>query len=274
MSPHQSGSSVVSKQLEPTGRLVARTVARAALTASDRETMWRLFARYYADVSRATFDADLAKKQDVLLLLDSGSRRIAGFTTIEVYEERVDGRAFIAVFSGDTVVDDAYWGQPALKRAFARYLLKTKLSNPTRRVYWFLISKGYKTYLLLARNVANHFPRHDRDTPRFERAVIERLATRKYGAHFDPARGVLRFDDCPGRLKDGVAPIDAALLAQPDIAFFVRSNPGHKRGEELCCLGAVDLAMPVFFFGRQVKKALVSTARQLRRLWALATASL
>ena len=141
------------------GRLRGAVRPVASLTAADRDAMWAVFSRYYAAVDRARFDADLSAKDDVLLLRDTGDGSLQGFSTIEVYSRRVDGRPFVAVYSGDTVVEEAYWGQTALQRTFFTYLMKTKLRNPTRPVYWYLISKGYKTYLLLARNVPNHFPR-------------------------------------------------------------------------------------------------------------------
>jgi len=45
--------------------------------------------------------------------------------------------------------------------AFAKHLLLAKIRTPGRRVYWFLISKGYKTYLLLARTFLGFLPRRD-----------------------------------------------------------------------------------------------------------------
>jgi hypothetical protein len=257
----------------PSLRLVARTVPVPALSGEEREELWGIFSRYYADVSRDRFERDLACKQEVVLLRDSGDRSLQGFSTLEVYRRRHRGRRFVAVYSGDTIIEEPYWGQTALQRAFFRFLLATKLRQPHLPVYWFLISKGYKTYLLLARNVPHHWPRHDRPTPTAEQAVLDDLARDKFGAAYDAATGVLRFEVCQGRLKDGVAPIEAGLLAEPEIRFFVTRNPGHARGEELCCLGAVDLALPAHFMARQAHKALRGWRQRARKLWATAGAS-
>lgn len=260
-------------QAAPSGRLRGSVVGVQSLSIEARDAMWLVFSKYYAAITREKFESDLAQKQDVIMLLDSGDGSVQGFTTIEVYAPAVQGRAVIAVYSGDTVITEAYWGQHALHRAFNRYLLMTKLRHPLMPVYWFLISKGYKTYLLLARNVPNHYPRYDRATPEFDQAVLDTLCADKFGAAYRPEQGVLRFETCRGRLKRGVAPIEARLLEHPDIRFFVEKNPGHVDGEELCCLGQVDAVLPVSFMFRQFKKALRNAFLRARRLWGDATTS-
>jgi hypothetical protein len=232
------------------GRLVAALVARAEIPAPVRDSMWLLFRAYYDEVERDRFDADLDHKDHVILLSDRRDRTLRGFATLTRDRRRVQGREVVSVFTGDTIVDAAYWGQNALQRAFYRYLVATKLLHPSARVYWFLISKGYKTYLLLSRNFPDFWPRHDRATPAFEAEVLHTLAAARFGDAFLPGRGVLHYPQSLGRLRHHVAPLDAALLEDPDIRFFAEKNPGHVVGDELCCLGRVDLHMLAFFAGR------------------------
>jgi hypothetical protein len=253
------------------GRLTSEVVSIDALHPTAVDEMWRVFSKYYADVSREAFERDLFEKDDVILLLDSGDASLQGFSTLKVYRRAIDGRPFIAVFSGDTIVEHAYWGQTALQRSFFRYVVKVKLLNPHRAVYWYLISKGYKTYLLLSRNFASFYPRHDRETPAFEQSILDLLSVDKFGDAYQD--GVLRFPICQGRLRQGVAPVDTALLEQPDIHFFVTKNPGHAKGEELCCLGSVDAGLVLSFTSRLLEKWAISWGRKMRRLWAGATAS-
>ena len=144
-------------------------------------------------------------------------------------------------------------------------------ARPLTPVYWFLISKGYKTYLLLSRNYTTYWPRHDKATPSWERTLIGHLATDKYGSSYRPATGVLRFEAREGRLKDGVAPVDPEALTHPDIRFFLQRNPGHVDGDELCCVGKVDMGLWTKFTGRLMTKAVTQTTRTARRIWAVAT---
>jgi hypothetical protein len=239
----------------PRARLAVRIVPEETLDAATRDAMWRLFEGYYEDVERPRFDHDLAQKHQVILLRDRADGSLQGFSTLEVFEESIGERRFVAVYSGDTVVAEGYWGQSALQVAFVGFVMRCKLRHPTLPVYWYLISKGYKTYLLLARNFPGYWPRHDLVTPAFEAAILDRLGRRKFGDAWLPGRGILHFDRSLGRLRAGVAPIDAALLSDPDVRFFGEANPGHADGDELCCLGRVDLGMGLHFAMRVARRA-------------------
>lgn len=211
-------------------------MAISRLTPAQREAAWGIFARFYDGADRQRFEADLDSKDHVFLLLAEG--RLVGFSTVCV--ERVGN--VVSIFSGDTVLEPEHHGAGALQWAFFQYIVRTKLLNPHRLVTWFLISKGYKTYLLLVRNFPTCWPRRDVQTPAWAHELLVTLAQRRFGEALDPATLVLTFP--PGaheRLKPDVAPVHAQQ--DPDIRFFVQANPGHAEGDELCCLGVVDAAL-------------------------------
>lgn len=235
-------------------RLLAATVPVERLTGADRARMWEIFERYYADVSRETFERDLAGKNHVILLRARGE--IQGFSTLQLLSARVHGRPVRAVFSGDTIIESEYWGQTALQKAFFRYIVRQKLARPLVPFYWFLISKGFKTYLLLARNFPEYWPRRERPTPSWQAAVLDTLARSKFGDSWQPERGILHFATPQGRLRESVAPIGPAELAVPDIRFFAERNPGHQSGDELCCIGRVDARLAFSYPGKLMRKLL------------------
>lgn len=235
----------------PPGRLVAAIVPPATLGPEDRRAMWALFASVYDDVHEDRFFADLDAKQDVIVLRDGPA--LKGFCTLRADPVDVDGAPRICVFTGDTLVDPAYWGQQALHRAFFRYLMRVKLANPTREVWWFLISKGYRTYLLLARYIPEHWPRFDTPTPPARQRVIDAFATARFGDEYDAATGIVRFRAPAGRVKPGVVSIDRD---DPEIRFFLDKNPGHADGDELCCVGLVDLRVPAQMAWKVVQRPL------------------
>lgn len=224
----------------PSGRLTARLASVNELSPATVSQMWGLFARHYEGVSRARFDRDLGEKTRVILATDSGDGALRGFSTIQVLGRRIGGRRATVVYSGDTIIDPAYWGQRALQGAFLRLLVLTKLSAPATPLYWFLISKGYKTYLLLARNFHRFWPRQGQATPAPQAELIRSLAAEKFGRAYRDDLGIIQAED--GRVRAGLAPITAELLRDPDVRFFVERNPGHAAGDELCCLGRFDLA--------------------------------
>jgi hypothetical protein len=243
------------------------------LSAAQRTEMWGLFSRFYADVDPATFERDLAGKHDVILLRDRRDQSLQGFSTLMRYQVEAGGRRYAIVFSGDTIVAPEYWGQTALQVAFYRYVVATKIEFPTLPVYWFLITKGYRTYLLLSRNFLEYWPRHDRPTPAPMLALLEKLARDRFGDAFDSERGILVFDSPHGRLKGEVAPVTPELLEHADIRFFADKNPNHARGDELCCLGRIDARFALAYAAKRLGRMLPLFDRRRRKPWRSATTS-
>lgn len=216
--------------------LTARVRRVASLRPDEVETMWRLFSVSYAGARREDFDRDLREKHHVIVLKDA-ARTVQGFSTLLALE--TPGR-WCAVFSGDTIVAPGHWGQTALQRAFIWYLMAQRLKRGVP-VFWFLITKGYRTYLLLTRYFPTHWPRHDAPTPAFEAGLLDVLCREKFGDAWDREAGLLRYagkDVC--RLADDLADVPPRLLKDADVAFFLEKNPRWREGDELCCLAAAD----------------------------------
>jgi hypothetical protein len=228
-------------------RLRATTVPVRSVTPADRHEMYALFERYYADVDPERFERDLNAKDDVILLRDADAI-VRGFSTLKQLTVEVGGRRHRGVYSGDTVVDHTAWGQGELGRAFLRYLLWVRLTHPFRELWWFLISKGYKTYLLMANNFPEHWPRFEGPTPQEPQQLRAAFAQLAFGADYDDAAGVVRFSAPSGRLREGVASIDPALVASnPRVSFFEASNPGWARGDELVCVARMPWTLPLTY---------------------------
>lgn len=255
--PQAAGVERAKTARECDAALQSRVVAVPDLLPETRQAMWRLFSQYYVEVSRDAFLKDLEAKHHVILIRERTGRMLQGFSTLQTYKREVMGRRFGVIFSGDTVVAREYWGQSRLQRAFLRYIVNYKLQNPFIPVYWFLISKGYKTYMLMSRNYPEYWPRHEKPTPPWEAAVIDQLATEKFGEAWKPERGVLEFERCPCRLKIGVAPINEELRERyPEVRFFEQKNPGHAKGDELCCIGLINPQLWIHYLGKLAKKKL------------------
>jgi hypothetical protein len=246
------------------GRLHGQMLAVSELDAGLRDAMWALFQPYYADVTRATFDHDLAKKQHVALVFDTGDHRLRGFSTIEIYQHPVGGRDATIVYSGDTIVDPRYWGQQTLQLTFYRFVLQLKLRRPTTRIYWFLLSKGYKTYLVMTRACPEHWPRFDEPTPPRALELLDGLARRKFGPLWKPELGIIRPPTSEGRLREEIAPIGPEALRLPEVRFFVERNPGHQEADELVCVGVLDLRCFVLFAVRKLRRRFARSGRSLR----------
>lgn len=219
------------------------------------QEMWDLFVDYYADINYERFRNDLYRKSHVVCIFEKKTGILKGFSTLQALSTTIEGRFIRAVFSGDTVVDRAYWGQTTMQQTIARFFLMEWLKNPFRPLYWFLISKGYKTYLLLTRNWRCYWPRYDQPTPPYEQKIINQLAQSMFGEDFKPERGIVSFSTPQGRLKEGVGQVSESLLANRDIAFFAKMNPRYNSGDELCTLGQFDLRCLIYFVMRTIEKS-------------------
>jgi hypothetical protein len=213
-----------------------------AVTAEQRATMFALMDRHYENMNPAMFAADLAEKQWVILLFDRRTEALCGFSTQVVVEALVAGRPIKALFSGDTIVDRDRWGEPALAQAWGRVALALIDSIPAGEMYWFLISKGYKTYRFLPLFFHEFYPRRDVVTPPWATAIIDVLARDRFPSAYDSSRGVVRAAPGKDRLRPGVADLTADRLRDPDVLFFAARNPGHAQGDELCCLAPLTRA--------------------------------
>lgn len=223
-------------------KLSGRLVHAAQLSSRERDAMFALMDRHYVNVQRPVFDADLADKQWVVQVCDSASARLCGFSTQTQLEIEVEGRIVRALFSGDTIIDREHWGDPALFHVWGRLALSLIDANPGVELYWFLISQGYKTYRFLPAFFHEFYPRYDVPTPAWIERVIGALARSRYADEFSPATGVIRATARQYRLRAGIADITKQRLADPHVRFFQTRNPGHARGDELCCLAPLTRA--------------------------------
>jgi hypothetical protein len=222
--------------------LMGQVLSRDLVSASRREEMFALMDRYYEGVDRGAFFVDMDEKHWVIVLRDLRSDAVCGFSTQMLLDVDVGGRAVKAVFSGDTIIAPEHWGDNTLARLWGRLALRLIEELDSQELYWFLISKGYKTYRFLPLFFHEFYPRHETKTPPWAQDVIHSLGRYKYPALYDAAHGVIRATDGKDRLRAEVAPLTAARLRDPHVRFFATRNPGHARGEELCCIAPLTRA--------------------------------
>lgn len=228
-----------------THRLVARTVPVLSLDRSTIGAAFNLFEALYAGADRERFERDLFEKQLIILLLDAADGTLQGFSTVHVGDVIHNGRRARLVYSGDTVIHPAYWGQKRLQHAFSAILVRQKLRHPIRPLLWFLISKGYKTYLLLVHHCPRSVPRVDGRADFGLHETLHSVARSRFGDDYNPTTGVVSYQVARERVRGEIAPIDRPLLTNRHVAFFAERNPGYERGDELACLAQIRLIDPV-----------------------------
>ena len=218
--------------------------------------MYGIFQRYYENSDLDTFLRDMSKKTGIFLLRRRTDQEIVGFSTVAKMDLVIDGRPIKGVFSGDTIIDRDYWGSRALPLAFFLYLVRVVLRHPLTPVFWLLISKGYKTYLLLANNFFRFYPHPENRYQQYQ-PIIPQYCERLFPGYYRAERGILDFGHEYQRLKADVAPInDEVRRSSPEAAFFEACNPDWQRGTELPCIGRAGFSDAIRYPFRYLKKML------------------
>ncbi|MCH8544396.1 MAG: hypothetical protein LAT61_12560 [Alcanivorax sp.] len=237
----------------------------AKVTPVDIQQMYGIFRKYYANTSLEVFLADLSKKTGLFLIRCRDSRRIVGFSTVASLRLKHGNRTVRGVFSGDTIIEKEYWGSRALQKQFFVFMLRERVLHPFTPLFWLLISKGYKTYLLLANNFFRYHPHPDGHYGHYE-PLVRQYCDTLFPNTYDGERRLLDFGDNYQKLRDDVADITADMRrGYPKIDFFQTRNPTWREGTELPCIGQagyVDLLRYVFrFIGKLMRgKPVVSGA--------------
>jgi len=221
-------------------KLSGRLVTVGEIAPRQREAMFALMDLHYANVERADFERDLAEKQWVILLSDRSSGQLCGFSTQRLLHAEVAGRRVQVLFSGDTIIDREHWGDPALAHVWGQLTLALLDAHPNEEFYWYLISQGYKTYRFLPVFFHEYYPRPECPTPLRVQAILDVLGRTRYPDTYDPSLGIIRARPGQYQLRAGIADITEERLQDPHIRFFLARNPGHVRGDELCCLAPLS----------------------------------
>lgn len=232
--------------------LVAVTVRVKKIKRQEIDRMYELFSEYYANHTLQTFEHDLFEKNHVILLRDKKNGSLQGFSTLLRVPLKKAGKSVLGVYSGDTVINKEYWGSGALGIEFLKYLWKLKIKKPGTPVYWFLISKGYKTYLLMANNFCTHYPRFDLETPPEYKTLMNEFYSSRFKDNYSAETGLIHYKGKACALKEHVADVTPQLLEDPKVAFFQKTNPHWSEGDELACIAKMTFTMP---FKYALKKA-------------------
>lgn len=218
-------------------RLEVVVVSPTDLSDASRAGLFDLFARHYRDVTRQGFEADLANKDVAIILHHAGTP--VGFTTLSFSMMALETRVIAVVFSGDTIVDPAFWGEQTLARVWLEQIGRFAASRRDVEVYWFLIVKGHRTYRYLPAFALDYVPQASGADRQELVTTRNAIAAARFGENFDPASGIIRFPSPRGRLAEALADPAPRELANPHVQFFLAANPGFRRGDELACLCAL-----------------------------------
>lgn len=102
--------------------------------------------------------------------------------------------------------------------------------------YWFLISKGYKTYRILPSFFYEFYPVYLHETPLKIKEIIDCFGEKHYPGEYNSHTGVIEYKKIKDRLKPGVGDITQSKLKNKHIKFFKSINPNYINGNDVVCL--------------------------------------
>lgn len=200
--------------------------------------MYEIFEDTYDYVNFKTFESDLACK-DLVLLLRSRDNTVQGFSTIAINPGGIGSKEFSFLFSGDTIISPSYWGSQELVKGFGTALGQIYAGLGRKKLYWFLISKGHRTYLYLPLFFKNFYPSPNFTDPSLER-LVDHCSSQLFSNAWSRPQGTIRFSSKLGQLKPCLAEATWKRSANRYVKFFLERNPDFHDGTELACMAEVN----------------------------------
>ena len=161
--------------------------------------------------------------------------QIVGFTTLQVYDYLWQGSPIRVVYSGDTVVARAHWGQQALAFRWIARMAEIKAEDPHKPLYWFVIIKGHRTFKYLPTFGKSFYPHWSIDRTDLK-PLADFLAKDKFGEMYNESTGIVEFSESQGHLKQEIAYPTEEEMTKDSVKFFLEKNPNYLQGHELVCL--------------------------------------
>lgn len=187
---------------------------------------------HYNEVDYSRFGTDLLAKDKVILIYRE--EKIVGFSTLKIFNFQWKGKVVRILFSGDTIVDFRSWGQLALFKGFGT-LLANYLQDTTP-LYWLLISKGFRTYLILPTFFYKFVP----SPGKVNKELIDlrdSIGRYMWQEKYDDDTGI--YYARKDRLKEEFASIPEKYKNNKYVNFFLKANPTYYLGDELVCVAPI-----------------------------------
>ena len=200
-----------------------------------------LLSYTYAIVCRERKDGSL--RGVILLGLDRKEHKGIKYTLIKL---------------GLSFFQNYYRGGPLMYYVIAYHVMKELVSHPFTPLYIVGKSFSYKSYVAMCKANSYAYPRYDRDTPEFEKELINEYgeSVKAPNEVYNPDTFILERERTA--MKEGVAVLSDSALRDPHIKFFNERNPGWTKGHQLIVLGRMrwlDVFRTIWKVVRKVKVA-------------------
>jgi len=205
----------------------------SSLMETDKKEMFALMQNAYKNVHWDNFIYDLKNKNHLIRLIDKQGN-LCGFSTVQVFTSTYKNKIVNIIYSGDTIIAPEHWGTFQLPLAFGKIMQSIK-EKDFRKLFWMLISKGFRTYRFLPVFFHEFYPSYNRQTPNDIQEFMNNLALSKFPSNYK--NGIIIAEKNAQTLKSELDTREQHFrLNDPHIKFFLNANPGYYKGNELLCI--------------------------------------
>lgn len=214
------------------------------ITELDESVVERLFflmSENYNCVNSHAFRSDLFNKQFIGILKDKDNQ-IQGFTTFAINPAGTGTADYNILFSGDTIISPDYWGTQELAKGWCKTVGGFIAGSPQKKLLWFLLSKGHRTYMYMPLFFEKYYPALDKNNETDFFSIINKCSIALYNSSWKPEMGVVSFEESHGELKKIHADATFKKLKNNlHVQFFLEKNPNFYKGDELVCMAELSL---------------------------------
>lgn len=94
------------------------------------KVMYSIYEQYYENTRFSIFVDDFKNKSGAILIFDSETDEIVGFSTVVVQHFYLNGKDYTVLFSGDTVILKKFWGTRTLQSTMLKLMIKLRIKYP------------------------------------------------------------------------------------------------------------------------------------------------
>ena len=200
------------------------------------DRMYLLMIEHYDALTKQQFITDLEDKDFVGLIFDESST-VQGFTTYRINPKNCGTDHYNVIFSGDTILDKDHWGSQIMMQGWCTSIGQIISSDSDIKWYWYLLSKGHRTYLYLPLFFKYYYPSVEpHSLSKDLKHKINEISEKIYPHFWKKDLGIVKFDQSMGQLKEELAEDSYKKSRNKWIKFFLEKNPGFEQGDELVCL--------------------------------------
>lgn len=215
-------------------------IHRNKLSEAQGLRMFSLMDQSYNNVSMELFLADLDKKKYIGLIRDP-EEKIQGFTTFAVMKMGSRAQKYGIIFSGDTIIAPEHWGTQVLMKGWCETVGSIVAQKRDITWYWYLLSKGHRTYLYLPFFFSTYYPSLNpskRDKEYMQ--IADEVSKVLYPTYWKKDQGVIEFTDSHGELVPELAEATFKKSKSSLVQFFLEKNPQFYKGNELVCITEIS----------------------------------